>query len=224
MGRSLPLFPLVSNVEEVANDRYTSCGKVSGPQVVARSSDLATWPIGGLHPRLTFGDPRTNRYLETCPWQFQGHFFNFRGDAGGHFGSTISDHLDTIQMSDLLPIERFLTFGDRVRLRADLGQSQPGNSSLSPQACRVENTTAELAVSEILPITSVHAPRYFGGRSLTGREGLGAEGGRTDRWPQITAIQSRTILLFQTYYYIDNMSMTWSHATSRGNPHRGRSP
>ena len=116
------------------------------------------------------------------------------------FDSVFGDHLDTVQVARLPAVQHLLTSGDRVRLRVDLGQSQPGNSSLSPQACRVENTTAELAVSEILPITSVHAPRYFGRRSLTGREGLGAEGGRTDRWPQITAIQSRTILLFQMYY------------------------
>ena len=64
-----------------------------------------------------------------------------------------------------------LTLEDRVALRADLGQSQSGNSSLSPRAYRAENTTAELAVSEILPITSVRAPRYFAGRSLEGREG-----------------------------------------------------
>jgi hypothetical protein len=41
------------------------------------------------------------------------------------------------------------------------------------QACHLKrivfpNTTAELAVSEIGPITSVHAPRDFGGRSLVG--------------------------------------------------------
>ena len=58
--------------------------------------------------------------------------------------------------------------GDRVSLRADLGQSQSGNSSLSPRAYRARSTIAELAVSEILPITSVRAPRYFAGRSPQG--------------------------------------------------------
>ena len=89
-----------------------------------------------------------------------------------------------------------LTLEDRVALRADLGQSQSGNSSLSPRAYRAQGTTAELAVSEILPSTSVRAPRYFAGRSLKGAKATFEKGGRTDRWPQITAIQSRTILLF----------------------------
>jgi hypothetical protein len=84
------------------------------------------------------------------------------------FDSMISDHLDSIQRAWFPAVERLFTFGDRVPLRVDLGQSQSGNSSLSPQACRVENTTAELAVSEILPITSVRAPRYFGRRSVMG--------------------------------------------------------
>jgi hypothetical protein len=58
--------------------------------------------------------------------------------------------------------------GDRHSLRADLGQSHSGSSSLSPQAYRAQRTIAELAVLEILPITSVRAPRYFAGRSLKG--------------------------------------------------------
>ena len=84
------------------------------------------------------------------------------------FDSANGDRLDSIQRPWFPAVKYLFTFGDRIRLRVDLGQSQPGNSSLSPQACRVENTTAELAVSEILPITSVLAPRYFGGRSLMG--------------------------------------------------------
>src|SRR5208282_5619796 len=73
---------------------------------------------------------------------------------------------------------------------------------LKPVASSVSrrNTTAEVAISEILPITSVRAPRYFGGRSLVGARVSLAKGGRTDRWPQITAIQSRTILLLVTVF------------------------
>jgi len=38
----------------------------------------------------------------------------------------------------LLRVQDSLAFEDRVPLRAELGQSQSGNSSLSPQTCRVE--------------------------------------------------------------------------------------
>jgi hypothetical protein len=82
--------------------------------------------------------------------------------------SANGDRLDSIQRPWFSAVKRLLSFGDRIRLRVDPGQSQSGNSSLSPEAYRVENTTAELAVSEILPITSVRAPRYFVGRSLKG--------------------------------------------------------
>jgi hypothetical protein len=82
------------------------------------------------------------------------------------FDSANSDHVDSIQRPWFPAVMFLCTFGDRIRLRVDLGQSQSGNSSLSPEAYRVEHTTAELAVSEILPITSVRAPRYFLGRSL----------------------------------------------------------
>jgi hypothetical protein len=112
------------------------------------------------------------------------------------FGSANGDRLDSIRWPWFPAVKYLFAFGDHIRLRVDLGQSQPGNSSLSPGACRDENTTAELAVSEILPITSVRAPRYFGRRSLTGREGGVTEGGRTDRWPQTIAIQLRIFLLF----------------------------
>ena len=84
---------------------------------------------------------------------------------------------------------------NRAPLRVDLGQSQSGSSSLSPRAYRAEDTIAELAISEILPITSVRAPRYCGGRSLRGAKVSFSKGGRTDRWPQMTAIPSRKILL-----------------------------
>jgi hypothetical protein len=84
-------------------------------------------------------------------------------------GSKNGDHLDSMERAKSAAGQGLFTLGDRVRLRADLGQSQPGSSSLSPQAYRVEATTAELALSEILSITSVHAPRYYGGRSLGSR-------------------------------------------------------
>jgi hypothetical protein len=84
------------------------------------------------------------------------------------FDSANGDHLDSIKRPWFPAIKYLFTLGDRIRHRVDLGQSQSGNSSLSPQAYRVENTTAELALSEILPITSVRAPRYFVGRSRKG--------------------------------------------------------
>ena len=124
------------------------------------------------------------------------------------FGNMDGDPLDSIQRAWSAAGQWFLTLGDRVPLRADLGQSQSGSSSLSPQAYRVENTTAELAVSEILPITSVHAPRYFGGRSLKGAKVCLAKGGRTDRWPQTTAIPSRTSLLWVKIKLSDSMRIT----------------
>ena len=95
-------------------------------------------------------------------------FLIFVGMQAVTFDSANGDRLDSIQRPWFPAVKYLFTFGDRIRLRVDLGQSQPGNSSLSPGACRVENTTAELAVSEILPITSVRAPRYFVGRSLKG--------------------------------------------------------
>ena len=70
---------------------------------------------------------------------------------------------------DLLSTNCFSPSGERVSLRADLRQSQSGSSSLSPGAYRGEATTAGLAISEILPITSVRAPRYYTGRSLRAR-------------------------------------------------------
>ena len=95
-------------------------------------------------------------------------FLFFAGMQAVTFDSTIGGHLDTIQATRLPAVQHLFTFGDRVALRVDLGQSQSGNSSLSSQTYRVENTTVEVALSEILPITSVRAPRYCGGRSLMG--------------------------------------------------------
>jgi hypothetical protein len=103
---------------------------------------------------------------ETCPRPRQGQFFLFfAGMSAVTFDSAIGGHLDSTKRSWASAVQSLITCRERVRLRIDLGQSQPGNSSLSPQACRVENTTAELAISEILPITSARAPRYFGRRS-----------------------------------------------------------
>src|SRR5260370_17243966 len=93
-------------------------------------------------------------------------FLFFAGMQAVTFDSTIGGHLDTIQATRLPAVQHLFTFGDRVALRVDLGQSQSGNSSLSPQACRVENTTAELAISEILPLTSLLPPPYFCSHSV----------------------------------------------------------
>src|SRR5262252_6537493 len=72
-----------------------------------------------------------------------------------------------------------------------IGELKPVTSSVSRR-----DTIAELAVSEIGPITSVRGPRYFGERSLVGARVSSAKGGRTDRWPQMTAIPLRIILLY----------------------------
>ena len=128
----------------------------------------------------------------------QDHLFSFpRGMPMPFFAQTELDPLGSSNGPGHLCVLSRSCLEDRVSLRADLGQSQSGNSSLSPRAYRAQSTTAELAVSEILPITSVRAPRYFAGRSVEGREGQLAKGGRTDRWPQMTAIRSRTILLIE---------------------------
>src|SRR5271157_6122702 len=54
-----------------------------------------------------------------------------------YFRNTNSDHLDAIQVVRSAAAQSHFTFGDCVPLRADLSQSQSGNSSLSPQAYRV---------------------------------------------------------------------------------------
>jgi hypothetical protein len=79
------------------------------------------------------------RQRETCPWKYQGQFFLFFvGMQAAYFGSTNGDPLDSIQRAGSAAGQRLFVLGDRVPLRADLGQSQSGNSSLSPQAYRVE--------------------------------------------------------------------------------------
>ena len=126
---------------------------------------------------------------------FQGQFFClFLGIRAVTFDSTIGDHLDRIQLACSPAIECLFTVGDRVSLRADLGQNQSGSSSLSPRACRVEprppNWPYRRFYRSPLPLpldTSVGAP-------LWARWSL-AKGGRTDRCSQISAIRSRTILL-----------------------------
>jgi hypothetical protein len=140
------------------------------------------------------------------------------------FGSTNADPLDSVQRAWSAAHSGSTPSGDRVPLRADPGQSQSGNSSLSPQAYRVETTTAELAVSEILPITSVRAPRYYGGRSLMGAKVCFAKGGRTDRWPQMTAIQSRTILLLEKTLLHDTILILCIKTRTAGHPPRGEGP
>src|SRR5271157_1476293 len=49
-----------------------------------------------------------------------------------YFRNTNSDHLDAIQVVRSAAAQSHFTFGDCVPLRADLSQSQSGNSSLSP--------------------------------------------------------------------------------------------
>ena len=83
---------------------------------------------------------------------------------------------------------------DRGTLRSDLGQSQPGNSSLSPGACRAEARPPNWPYGRLdrsplsRPLnTSVDAPKR-------GAKVCFAGGGRTDRWPQIAAIPRPLVL------------------------------
>ena len=99
-------------------------------------------------------------------------FCFFSGMPAASFRSQIADPLDIVQRAWSAAGQGLFTPRDRVSLRADLRQSQSGNSSLSPGACRARSTTAELAVWEIGPITSAHAPRDYGGRSLEGAKVL----------------------------------------------------
>src|SRR5262249_3473836 len=54
------------------------------------------------------------------------------------FDSENADPLNRIQWAWSAASQGLFTLRDRASLTADLGQSQSGNSSLSPQACRVE--------------------------------------------------------------------------------------
>ena len=64
-------------------------------------------------------------------------FYCFSGMPAASFRSPIADPLDTVQRAWSAAGQGLLTSRDRGSLRTDPGQSQSGNSSLSPQACRV---------------------------------------------------------------------------------------
>src|SRR3954447_15075311 len=94
----------------------------------------------------------------------------FGGMLAASLDNAIADHMDPVHWPDPSSTNTHSSSGDRASLRADLGQSRSGNSSLSPRAYRARSTIAELAVWEIGPSTSVRAPRNYAGRSPQGRE------------------------------------------------------
>jgi hypothetical protein len=168
------------------------CGATSWPASVGR---IDAWTRSGSTERMQRREAGARRSADLSS-AVQGQFFGFFvGIQAVTFDSAIGDHLDTVQLVRLPAVQRLFTLRDRVSLRADLGQSQSGNSSLSPRACRVEprppNWPYRRFYRSPLPVpldTTVGAP-LWARRSL-------AKGGRTDRWTQISAIRSRTILLW----------------------------
>ena len=99
----------------------------------------------------------------------QDWFFHFFGGCLFPSLRTVSGTLwNTSKRSVQLCVVICFVIAMRCSLRADLGQRQSGNSSLFAWGVSRRSATVELAISEILPITSVHAPRYFVGRSSCG--------------------------------------------------------
>ena len=124
----------------------------------------------------------------------QDWFFHFFGGCLFPSLRTVSGTLwNTSKRSVQLCVVICFVIAMRCSLRADLGQRQSGNSSLFAWGVSRRSATVELAISEILPTalsvpldTSLGAPR--------GARRKPVKGGRTDRWPQITATAPRRFL------------------------------
>jgi hypothetical protein len=124
-----------------------------------------------------------------------------------------SDPLDTIPGPDLLPVNLLVALRDCTALRADLGQSQSGNSTLSPQACRVETRPPNWPYRRFdrlplsVPLDTTHGAPWWA-------RGVDVKGGRTDRWLQIPAIPSRirNLLSVDDCHYIDSYVLHSGHA------------
>src|SRR3974377_1441445 len=90
-----------------------------------------------------------------------------------YFRSKNGDPLDTTQRAESAAARAHFTFGDCIPLRADLCQSQSGNSSLSPQAYRVGTRPPKWPYRRFyrsplsVPLdTAVGAPLWARGRLL----------------------------------------------------------
>jgi hypothetical protein len=98
--------------------------------------------------------------------------------------------------------------------RADPGQSQSGNSSLFAWDVSRRSTIAELAVWEIGPTPLSMPLETTAGAPLRAQRRI-AEGGRTDRWPQITATPPRKSLQKSMIVTNLNVSMSISRLSAR---------
>ena len=113
----------------------------------------------------------------------QGHFFAFfSGMPVATFRNKSADPLDRVQGAWSAAGQGLFTLRDRGALRADLGQSQSGNSSLSPQACRLERRPPNWPYRRLdrsplsMPLdTSVSAPLWASMKSSRGIENRGFE-------------------------------------------------
>jgi hypothetical protein len=83
--------------------------------------------------------------------------------------------------------------GSSVSLRADLGQSQPGSSNLFAWDVWRQSAIVESAALEILP-APLSMPLETNPDAPLWARRIIAKGGRTDRWPQITATPPRKVL------------------------------
>jgi hypothetical protein len=126
--------------------------------------------------------------------------------------SRIIGPLDASNEPCPLPTDQPFSLRDRGALRSDPGQSQSGNSTLSPGACRAEARPPNWPYRRFdrsplsVPLdTAVGAPSR-------GAKVCYAGGGRTDRWPQITTIPLRAVL--QGLMIVVN----WMYQCDIGNP------
>jgi hypothetical protein len=133
---------------------------------------------------------------ETCPRRCKGSFLGF---FRGCLSALSAARARTLWIASNGPVRLSTcepcSLGNRVTLRSDLGQSQSGNSTLSPRAYRAKARSPNWPYRRFdrsplsMPLdTSVDAPSRGAKVSVTG-------GGRTDRWPQLTAIPTPRILL-----------------------------
>ena len=127
-------------------------------------------PRRGLTTMVISGLNHTAFDLAICPRKFKGSFSTFFRGCWRPLGTTRSLTIWILSVGLICCPLTPAYLRDRASLRADLGQSRSGNSSLSPGAYRAQSTIAELAVWEIGPSTSVRAPRNYAGRSPQGRE------------------------------------------------------
>ena len=119
------------------------------------------------------------------------------------FDNKITDHLDTSNGSDPCPL-----MPQHLRAIATLSGPIWDRANRVAQACHLERIVANTRPPN-WPYrrfyrSPLSVPLDTAGGAPYGREGLIAKGGRTDRWPQITAIPSRTILLLLNMLLYNN--------------------